>query len=78
MYMRSYADCAKKENRVKDRAVYLAAYKMFRMAGNTKQMNAAKEQFPSVGEIFELNIKKGDSMTVRCWINETVSIDTRD
>ena len=78
LYMNSFEECAKKENRVEDRAVFLAAYKMFRLAGNTKQMSAAKDQFPSVGEIFELNMSKGQSMTVGCWINESVTLDTRD
>ncbi len=78
LYMTSFEDCAKKVNRVEDRAVFLAAYKMFRLAGNSSRMAEAKAQFPSVGEIFELNMQKGQSITVGCWINETVTLDTRD
>ena len=78
LYMTSFEECAKKVNRVQDRAVFLAAYKMFKFAGSTKRMAEAKAQFPSVGEIFELNMQKGQAMTVGCWINESVTLETRD
>ncbi len=78
MYMQSFEQCAGRENIVDDRAVFLAAYKMFQLAGNASQMAKAKEQFPSVSEIFTLNMKKGQTIRVGCWINESVSLDTRD
>ncbi len=78
LYYYSFDECATKEDWVKDRAVFLAAHEMYKMAGNTKQMQAAKEQFPSRGEIFERGKAKGDPYRVNCWINEDVVIDTRD
>jgi tetratricopeptide (TPR) repeat protein len=78
LYYYSFDECATKEDWVKDRAVFLAAYEMYKMAGNTKQMQAAKEQFPSKSEIFVIGKAKGDPFEVNCWINVTVSIDTRD
>ena len=78
MYMGSFETCAGKVSKVDDRAVFIAAYKMFQLAGDSKRMSEAKSQFPSVGEIFEEDKKKGDAIRVGCWINETVSLDTRD
>ncbi len=77
MYFVSFNDCAKKVSKVEDRGVYLAAYKMYKLAGNTKKMASAKEQFPSAEEIFTENKAVGESMQVGCWINETVSLDKR-
>ncbi|MDH5602942.1 MAG: hypothetical protein OEY51_03360, partial [Cyclobacteriaceae bacterium] len=78
LYLNSFNECKQEKSMVEDRAVYLAAYKMFKLAGDTGQMNAAKEQFPSVGNVFEENKQKGQTITVGCWINETVVLDTRD
>lgn len=78
MYMSSYDQCAKKVSKVEDRAVFLAAYKMFQLAGDSKRMSDAKQQFPSVEEIFGENRQKGEILRVGCWINETVQLDTRD
>ena len=77
LYFSSFADCAKKESRVQDRAVYMAAYKMYKMAGNASRMAKAKEQFPSAEDIFTENKEVGSSMTVGCWINEKVIIGKR-
>ena len=73
----SYEDCKSGESRVTDRAVFLAAYEMYKLAGNAQQMNAAKEQFPSIEDIFNENKEEGENLTVGCWINETVSIKRR-
>jgi hypothetical protein len=40
-------------------------------------MNNAKSQFPSAEELFNENKKEGDSMTVGCWINESVTLQKR-
>jgi hypothetical protein len=58
--------------------VYLAAYDMYQRAGDAKGMARAKEQFPSKEEIFLINWSVGDTQRVSCWINETVTIRTRD
>ena len=78
LYYGSFEDCAEQKSMAFDRAVYLAAYEMFQKAGNTRMMNSAKEQFPSITEIFEQNIERGSEMKVGCWINETVKVQTRD
>jgi tetratricopeptide (TPR) repeat protein len=77
LYMSSYEDCKQGENPVKDRGVYLAAYEMYKKAGNTQAMKTAQEQFPSMEEIFTYGMKVGDQITVGCWINETVTIQKR-
>jgi tetratricopeptide (TPR) repeat protein len=78
LYYNSFDDCAEKKSQAKDRAVYLVAFEMFQRAGNTRMMNAAKEQFPSKDDIFLDNIEKGSEIKVNCWINETTKIQTRD
>ena len=78
LYFTSYDDCKGGKSKVLDRGVFLAAYDMYQKAGNTSQMKASKEQFPSVEEIFTETYKDGQSITVGCWINQTVSIQTRD
>ncbi len=77
LYFLSADDCRGGESRVKDRANYLAAYEMYQKAGNSKQMEAAKGQFPSIEEIFNENYEEGQKITVDCWINESVTIQRR-
>lgn len=77
LYFSSFDDCARKQNIVDDRAVYIAAYYMYQKAGNYAQMEAAKAQFPSAEEIFSANYNEGDQITVGCWINEKVTISKR-
>lgn len=78
LYFTSFDDCQGGKSKVLDRGVFLAAYKMYERAGNKVQMNASKEQFPSNEEIFSENYKVGESITVGCWINETVELKRRD
>lgn len=78
LYYASFESCAGKEDWVKDRSVFIAAYDMFRKAGNTSMMSKAKEAFPSKEEVFTYNYTVGDKITVGCWIGETVTIQTRD
>ncbi|MDN4165824.1 tetratricopeptide repeat protein [Cytophagales bacterium LB-30] len=77
MYMTSYEQC-KGENPVKDRAVFLAAYEMYKKAGNSQGMQSAKEQFPSIEEIFTQNMEVGQAISTGCWVNESVIIQRRD
>lgn len=77
LYFLSYENCKEGESKVADRAVFIAAYEMYKKAGNTSQMNAAKEQFPSIEDIFTENREEGEKITVDCWINETVSLQRR-
>jgi tetratricopeptide (TPR) repeat protein len=78
LYYQSFESCAGKADIVKDRATFLAAYDMFERAGNSKMMEAAKEQFPSKEEIFTYNYNSGDNLSVGCWIGESTVIRTRD
>ena len=78
MYFSSYDQCRGGEDPVKDRAIFIAAYNMYRQAGNQSGMAQAKAQFPSKEEVFTFNHEVGGEITVDCWINETVTIQTRD
>lgn len=77
LYFGSFDDCKGLESKVKDRAVFFAAYKMYQLAGENQLMANAKAQFPTIAEIFEENYEEGQEITVECWINETVTIQRR-
>ena len=77
LYMGSYNECRQGVSKVDDRLVFIAAYNMYKKAGNSSGMSSAKEQFPSIEEIFELGLSEGQAMTVGCWINETVVLERR-
>jgi tetratricopeptide (TPR) repeat protein len=77
LYMGSFKDCAKGGSLAEDRLVYIAAYEMYAKAGDQQKMNAARAQFPSVTELFELNWKEGESKSISCWVGETVVLKTR-
>ena len=55
----------------------MAAYEMFRRAGDGAGMQRAQAQFPTMEEIFTYNIEEGSSYKIVCWINETVKIKKR-
>lgn len=76
LYLNSQ-ECYGRESLVQDRAIYLAAYKMYQKAGNTQMMAKAAAEFPSAEEIFNENKSVGDQITVGCWINETVTLQKR-
>ena len=77
LYMSSYDDCREGKSRVQDRLVVIAAYNIFKSGGLTSQANQAREQFPSMEEIFNENMEVGESMNTGCWINETVTLNKR-
>lgn len=77
LYMTSGEECRGGESKVKDRAIYIAAYEMYKKAGNTSGMENARSQFPSIGEIFEEGMQEGQSVTVGCWIQESVTLQRR-
>jgi len=77
LYLSSYNECKEGVSKVQDRAIYLAAYEMYKKAGDSRMMRAAEEQFPSIEEIFELDFKEGQTIKVGCWINETVTLKRR-
>lgn len=77
LYMNS-SECFKKVNVAEDRLIYLAAYDEYEKAGNSAKMGAARAQFPSKEDIFLFNWKQGEIKNTGCWINESVSLRTRD
>lgn len=77
LYFNSFNECKRGENPVHDKAVYIAAFEMYRRAGDQEGMSRAKSQFPTIEEIFTWDIEEGDQYRVGCWINETVSIQKR-
>lgn len=78
MYYSSYSDCKKDESIVLDRAIFIAAFDMYEKAGNQSQMQACKEQFPSIEEIFKENYEEGQQVELGCWINTSVKLARRD
>ena len=77
LYFSSSTECNQGKSRVIDRGSFIAAYEMYKKAGNSAQMSASIDQFPSIGEIFEEGYEEGDMITVGCWINETVKLQRR-
>lgn len=77
LYMNSYNDCRGGSSKVDDRGVFLAAYEMYKKGGDSQKMATAKSQFPSIEEIFSEGKKEGETITVGCWINETVTLERR-
>lgn len=77
LYMGSFNDCKEEKSQVQDRAVFIAAYNEYRKAGNSSSMAAAKAQFPSIEDIFNEGKEEGQSITIGCWINTTVTLERR-
>lgn len=77
LYYNSFSDCKKGQNPVHDKAIYIAAYEMFKLAGDQAGMSRARAQFPTMEEIFTWDLQVGDKYKVGCWINQTVSIQKR-
>ncbi|MEO9483737.1 MAG: hypothetical protein ABJG47_09845 [Ekhidna sp.] len=77
LYFTSFDDCKGEKSQVQDRAIFIAAYDMYKKAGNTAQMAASKEQFPSIEDIFNESKEEGDQVTIGCWINTTVNLQRR-
>ena len=78
LYFTSFDQCKGEKDMVKDRLVFIAAYKMYQRAGDRQKMSNAKAQFPSTEEIFNGDYNKGQAMTIGCWINEAVELASRD
>ncbi len=78
LYFGSAETCKQGVSKVEDRGCYLAAYEMYKKAGNSAAMERARPQFPSKEEVFLEGKKVGDTMDVGCWIGESVTIQTRD
>lgn len=77
LYFSSFNNCKGGKSIVQDRAVYWAAYKMYQRAGRNDLMQQAEQQFPTIEQIFQEDLKKGETTQVGCWINEEVVIRPR-
>ena len=77
LYMTSFDACAGKKDIVLDRAIFIAAYNMYRKAGDGAAMARAKAQFPSIDKIFELGYEEGQQIKVNCWVNTSVTLERR-
>ena len=77
LYMGSFNDCAEEYNVVEDRAVYMAAYDLFKKAGDVAGMQAAQSQFPTRSEAHTANRSDGESIDVGCWIKVKTTVKTR-
>ena len=75
--MGSFNDCKEEKSQVDDRLVFIAAHNEYKKAGNSDGMKKAKEQFPSIADIFSEGKEEGQSATVGCWINVTVTLERR-
>lgn len=78
LYMNSFNDCKGGQSRVKDRAIFMAAYYAYQKAGDSQGMAQARAQFPSKEEVFTEGLQVGSSISTGCWIGESVTIATRD
>ena len=50
---------------------------MYKRGGLTGKANQAREQFPSMEEIFNENLDVGESMNTGCLFNGSVSLNNR-
>ena len=85
MYATSAKECG--DNDLTNRVAYWAAVDKYYKAksvdpsvedlANTK-INTFSQYFPAHETIFFYDLKKGDSYTVGCWINETTTVRTSD
>lgn len=57
---------------------YLAAWLMYSKAESNAKMIKMKSLFPTKEEITKLKMKPGEKKSTGCWINENVTIETRD
>jgi tetratricopeptide (TPR) repeat protein len=76
LYYTSGSQCTD-SNPVKARAVYMAAFDMYQKAGNSTKMAQAREQFPSVTDLFQLAMQEGQPISVGCWIGVTTTLRSR-
>ena len=77
LYMSSFSECADGKDIVKRRAIYIAAYDQFKLAGDTQNMEIAQARFPSSEEIHSNLYHVGQKIDVECWFNESVELKRR-
>ncbi len=77
LYMQSFEECKQGEKKTEDYAIFIAAHKMYKLAGNSDGMSKAKALFPSMEDMFNEEYEEGQTYQVGCWINETVTLERR-
>ena len=77
LYMDSYDECAEGFNIIQDRAVFMAAYDMFKKANDKEGMENAFAQFPTAAQRHGQNMNEGEPIEVDCWINVKTIVRTR-
>lgn len=73
LYLKSGSECSSGENPVEQKAYAIAAYNMYKRAGNSQKMALARKYFPTKEEVFTEGMA-GKTVRVNCWIGETVTI----
>jgi tetratricopeptide (TPR) repeat protein len=85
LYAASAKDCG--DNDLTSKAAYWAAVDKYFKAKNvdssveelaTTKINTFSRYFPATETVFFYDLKKGDSYTIGCWINETTTVRTSD
>jgi hypothetical protein len=66
------ANQCKSNNILEQKGVYIAAYNMYKKANTKGKMTTAKNQFPTMEEIFVQNKAEGDIIKLNCWINKSI------
>lgn len=77
LYMQSFEECKQGEKKTHDYAIFIAAHKMFELAGDIENALEAMQYFPTIQDIFNDDYEEGQTYEVGCWINESISIMRR-
>jgi len=77
LYFSSFEECKKGELVTQDRAVYWAAYEMYKRAGRSDLMQQTEQQFPTMEQIFQEGLSEDKTTQVDCWVNEEVTVRRR-
>jgi tetratricopeptide (TPR) repeat protein len=64
LYMTSFDECKEEEKKTHDYAIFIAAHKMYKMAGDSDGMSKSKALFPSIEDIFNDEYQEGQSYQV--------------
>lgn len=76
MYYNSWQICNNK-NPVLRRVTYIAAYEMYKRAGNKVMMAKSKRQFPAIEMAHTHGMSRGQMVSVGCWIGGKVKLMLR-
>lgn len=74
LYITSDKECAH-DDYIKSRAIYIAAYEMYKRANNKERMEIAENQFPSGENVY--HIQDGTLIKIDCWVGGEVELKFR-